>query len=124
MRINRRLKALNVLLFHDFDFPSSLSPLAHKMATQGTSNSDLPGAINAINLQTLTLSDSQLAAQCSTQLLPNFPLPRELRDQIYLYLLHHEYVHDRPYHRRSKDKRGLVSSFNSLAKWNSAHRIN
>ncbi|KAK3715082.1 hypothetical protein LTR37_007292 [Vermiconidia calcicola] len=39
----------------------------------------------------------------------NFPLPRELRDQIYGYLLHHEHVLDKPYDTRSEDQRSKYS---------------
>ncbi|TKA28988.1 hypothetical protein B0A50_03400 [Salinomyces thailandicus] len=40
---------------------------------------------------------------------PNFPLPRELRDQIYGYLLNHEHVHAPPYHTRPQQDRGTQS---------------
>ncbi|KAK3723014.1 hypothetical protein LTR37_002160 [Vermiconidia calcicola] len=41
--------------------------------------------------------------------IPNFPLPRELRDQIYAYLLNHQHVSEMPYYTRSKDQRGKCS---------------
>ena len=40
----------------------------------------------------------------------NFPLPRELRDQIYGYLLYHPHVHQDVYASRSSMERGEVSS--------------
>ena len=39
---------------------------------------------------------------------PNLPLPRELREHVYSYLLHHENVREAPYHTRSKSARGKV----------------
>ena len=39
----------------------------------------------------------------------NFPLPRELRDQIYSYLLHHEHTTTAPYYERDVSKRSEYS---------------
>ncbi|KAI7356141.1 hypothetical protein KC354_g10530 [Hortaea werneckii] len=41
----------------------------------------------------------------------NFPLPRELRDQIYGYLLHHEYTEHSKYPESSTQDAGLPSSY-------------
>ena len=40
--------------------------------------------------------------------LPNLPLPRELRDHIWGYLLYHKNVHEEPYHKRSASARSKV----------------
>ena len=45
----------------------------------------------------------------------NLPLPRELRDQIYGYLLRNEHVHDRSYGTRPQNQRGQVSNLPSLS---------
>lgn len=39
----------------------------------------------------------------------NFPLPREIRDHIYGYLLCHEYVHEAPHYTRDAAVRDKVS---------------
>ncbi|KAK5111402.1 hypothetical protein LTR85_012176 [Meristemomyces frigidus] len=43
---------------------------------------------------------------------PNLPLPRELRDHIYGYLLNHESVQAPPYHSRAEGERGIRSELN------------
>lgn len=40
--------------------------------------------------------------------MPNFPLPRELRDHIFSYLLRHEHVRTEPYHTRKPSARSEV----------------
>ncbi len=41
---------------------------------------------------------------------PHFTFPRELRDRIYAYLLHHDHVREEPYHTRKQSARGKVST--------------
>ena len=62
----------------------------------------------AQKLQDVSIAESDTMAQQQPPHLPNFPIPRELRDKIYGYLLHHEHLVDEPYHTRSEDKRGRV----------------
>ena len=64
----------------------------------------------AQSLQTLSLSDQ--AGKKAKQIAPrtNFPLPRELRDEIFGYLLHHEHVREKPYYARIPSERSKVSS--------------
>ena len=40
---------------------------------------------------------------------PNLPLPRELRDQIWGYLLYHQYVHAEEWSDRARSTHGKVS---------------
>lgn len=61
----------------------------------------------AAAMQDISLSGSNAAV--SKPAIPNFPIPRELRDKIYSYLLHYEYVEDEPYHTRPKEERSEVS---------------
>ena len=81
------------------------------MAAQGTSSPDVPTETHTLTSQLQsTLVFNQLSdAATAPPPQPNFPLPRELRDQIYGYLLRDEYVHDRPYRHRTQSERGKVS---------------
>jgi hypothetical protein len=41
-----------------------------------------------------------------------FSLPRELRDQVYNLVLHHEHIHEPPYHKRTQCAKGKASEKN------------
>lgn len=65
---------------------------------------DLIGEIQSLQVQG-GLQES--ASQSPRQTLP---LPPELRDSIYGYLLYHENVHEEPWHTRTESERGQVWS--------------
>ncbi|KAI7238436.1 hypothetical protein KC330_g2540 [Hortaea werneckii] len=56
-------------------------------------------------------SDSPQHAMATPPKRVNFPLPREVRDQIYGYLLHHEYTEHSKYPESSAEGAGLPSSY-------------
>lgn len=80
------------------------------MAAQATPNPDVPTETHTLTspLQSLSVSNQISNASIAPRAQSNLPLPRELRDQIYGYLLHHEYIQDRPYSRRNQSERGEV----------------
>ena len=58
-------------------------------------------------IDALDLEDDK-ARIATTPLLQTFPVPRELRDQIYSYLLCHEYVKEAAYSKRAHSQRNEV----------------
>lgn len=61
----------------------------------------------AMELHNMTITIQ--SAEAHTELRSKFPLPRELRDRIYAYLLVGEYVRDEPYHTLPPSQRHAVS---------------
>lgn len=57
----------------------------------------------------MSLSEGSDGDPAQRQTRPNLPLPRELRDQIWRYLLQHVHVHEEPYRERAMSKQGAVS---------------
>jgi hypothetical protein len=64
----------------------------------------------AAELEQLLLTDDAQPSANPSPPKTILSLPRELRDQIYGYLLRHEHVHEKPYHTRKKSARGKVSN--------------
>ena len=94
----------------NFSVTSPLAPSSSLLATPDDAR--MTGEdVEGVGAQLEQLSISNGADQETPMTVPraNFPLPRELRDQIYGYLLHHEYVHEAPYHTRDATTRHKVS---------------
>ncbi|KAK5171820.1 uncharacterized protein LTR77_003456 [Saxophila tyrrhenica] len=62
------------------------------------------------SLGTLSVDDKSTQPAEPTSLRANFPLPRELRDHIYGYLLSHEHVHEKPWYTHPSERRGKWTS--------------
>lgn len=63
------------------------------------------------SIAAMAVSDTTLTAAQGAHNSPsrsNLPLPRELRDQIWRYLLRHEHVHDGMWRDRPLSRRGPV----------------
>lgn len=76
-------------------------PLGHESIEATTMNEQL---------DRLTISNPEDAVQAPNVLLPNFPLPRELRDRMYGFLLYHEHVRYGPYRERDISRADKVRS--------------
>lgn len=60
------------------------------------------------SLERLTLSDA-IGNPNTAAKQWNFPVPREIRDQIYGYLVHHDHTKAPPYCERGSSEQGEVS---------------
>lgn len=80
----------------------------HLLATAPVLSMAEDSASLVIATQRLNISDSTDDAGTRPAQV-NFPLPRELRDQIYGYLLRHEHVHEDPWPQRTPRKKRKLS---------------
>lgn len=65
---------------------------------------DVQGATDAF--QKMSIAETTQHDSKITTPRPNLPLPRELRDHVYFYLLRHENVREALYHTRSTSTAG------------------
>ena len=67
-----------------------------------------------LGLQSMTVANLEEMTGTDTMMRPNFPLPRELRDQIYSYLLCAEHVYEDRWYKLPPGRRGDVCIFRGL----------